>query len=208
MAKRDEKGSRIFDYEGYRPAGKDFQPPAELDDLTEILETGVERIKKNNGRPCSYPCTKEGLQKLAEACAGYIDHLNRVNSAKGGEDQQRLLPDYEGMCVYCGVSRRTMLTYEKTRPPEWGELIDYYKTLIMSGRKQLSSLYKISPTLELVNWVNNYDYRNTSEFKLTAQNAGDAEKTAVLENELDESGLVWDEERGEYIPADEGSGEL
>ena len=33
-------------------------------------------------------------------------------------------------------------------------------------------------------------------------------KAAVLENELDESGLVWDEERGEYIPADEGSGEL
>lgn len=46
MAKRDEVGSRIFDYKGYRPAGKDFSPPAELDDLTEILETGVERIKK------------------------------------------------------------------------------------------------------------------------------------------------------------------
>lgn len=75
MAKRDEVGSRIFDYEGYRPAGKDFSPPAELDDLTEILETGVERIKKNNGRPCTYPCTREGLQKLAEACAGYIERF-------------------------------------------------------------------------------------------------------------------------------------
>ena len=150
MAKRDEVGSRIFDYEGYRPAGKDFSPPAELDDLTEILETGVERIKKNNGRPCTYPCTREGLQKLAEACAGYIEHLNSVNSVKD-EKQQKLLPDYEGLCCFCGVSRRTMLTYEKTRPPEWGELIDYYKTLIMSGRKQLGSLYKISPTLELVN---------------------------------------------------------
>ena len=117
MAKRDEVGSRIFDYEGYRPAGKDFSPPAELDDLTEILETGVERIKKNNGRPCTYPCTKEGLQKLAEACAGYIEHLNSVNSVKDGK-QQKLLPDYEGLCCFCGISRRTMLTYEKTRPPE------------------------------------------------------------------------------------------
>ena len=207
MAKRDEKGSRIFDYEGYRPAGKDFQPPAELDDLTEILETGVERIKKNNGRPCSYPCTKEGLQKLAEACAGYIEHLNSVNSAKS-EDQQKLLPDYEGLCCFCGISRRTMLTYEKTRPPEWGELIDYYKTLIMSGRKQLGSLYKISPTLELVNWTNNFGYVNTSEFKLTAQSSAEAEKQATLENKLDESGLVWDEDLQEYVPADEEGGEL
>lgn len=207
MAKRDELGSRIFDYEGYRPAGKDFQPPAELDDLTEILETGVERIKKNNGRPCCYPCTQEGLQKLAEACSGYIDRLNKINSTRG-EDRQRLLPDYEGLCCYCGISRRTMLTYEKTRPPEWGELIDYYKTLIMSGRKQLGSLYKISPTLELVNWTNNFGYVNTSEFKLTAQNTKEEERAAVLENELDEFGLVWDEERGEYIPSSKGGGEV
>ena len=77
----------------------------------------------------------------------------------------------------------------------------------MSGRKQLGSIYKISPTLELVNWVNNFNYVNTSEFKLTAQSSAEAEKKATLENKLDESGLVWDEESGEYIPA-EGGGEL
>ena len=73
---------------GIGQPGRDFSPPAELDDLTEILETGVERIKKNNGRPCTYPCTKEGLQKLAEACAGYIEHLNSVNSVKDEKQQK------------------------------------------------------------------------------------------------------------------------
>ena len=208
MAKRDEQGSRVLDYGDYKPAGKDFQPPAEMDDLTDTLQVGIEQIKKNSGRPAVYPCTEQGLEDFAKASAAYLQHLNTVNSRKG-EGEQRLIPDYEGWCIFCGISRRTMLTYEKTRPQEWQDVIEFFKTVILAGRKQLASCFKIPPVLEAMNLTNNFQYLNTSEFKITAQSATpEQEKAAILESKLDESGLVWDDERQEYVPAGEKGGEL
>lgn len=204
MAQRDEKGARMLDYSTYKPAGRDFEPPADMDDVSKSLEIGVRRLK--GGRKAAFPATVEGLEKFKEASAQYFEYLNAQNQNKD-DDSRFLLADVEGWCSYIGISRQTLHTYETTRSPEWTETIQYIKTVIFSSRKQLASYYKLSPTLEIFNLKNNYGYADKSEIEVTAVTQ-EQKQEAAIEAQLDENGLIWSESLQEYIPVDEGGNEL
>lgn len=45
MAKRTDEGLRTADFSEYKPAGRQYQPPANLDDMGEVIEMGLEAIK-------------------------------------------------------------------------------------------------------------------------------------------------------------------
>ena len=204
MAQRDEKGARMLDYSTYKPAGRDFEPPADMNDVSRSLDIGIRRLR--GGRKATFPATAEGLEKFKEASAQYFEYLNAQNQNKD-DDSRFLLPDVEGWCTYIGISRQTLHTYETSRTPDWTEKIQYTKTAIFSARKQLASYYKLSPTLEIFNLKNNYGYTDKSEVELTAVTK-EQKQEAAIEAQLDENGLIWDEDLQEYIPAEERGDEL
>lgn len=202
MAKRDERGVRVFDYSGCKPMGprSGFELPANMDDVSQALEIGIKRLQ--GGRKAAFPATADGLKAFNEACVEYFEYLNEAN--QGRDDEKRfLLPDVEGLCSFIGISRQTLWSYETTRGADWVEEIRYIKTVMLSARKQLASYYKLAPTLEIFNMANNFDYKNVSEFKLTTEVSQEQRQEALLEAKLDESGLIWDSKTGEYVPISE-----
>ena len=54
---------------------------------------------------------------------------------------------------------------------------------------------------------NNYGYTDKSEVELTAVTK-EQKQEAAIEAQLDENGLIWDEDLQEYIPAEERGDEL
>ena len=70
MAQRDEKGARMLDYSTYKPAGRDFEPPADMNDVSRSLDIGIRRLR--GGRKATFPATAEGLEKFKEASAQYF----------------------------------------------------------------------------------------------------------------------------------------
>ncbi len=47
---------------------------------------------------------------------------------------------------------------------------------------------------------NNHGYTNTSEFKIEAISDKPKERQLSLEEQVQQAGLIWDEEKGEFIP--------
>ena len=67
MAQRDEKGARMLDYSTYKPAGRDFEPPADMNDDSLSLDIGIRRLR--GGRKAMFPATEDGWGKVKEASA-------------------------------------------------------------------------------------------------------------------------------------------
>jgi hypothetical protein len=137
----------------------------EKTDLQNVLGMALECLQC--GRPATYPETAQGLQDFKDRSRGYFAYLDKVNST--AEPSNTLIPDIEGYCSYLGISRQTLLTYEKTRGEEWQNYIQLVKTCITSTKKQLAFHQKIPTVLAIFDLCNNSNYVNSSEFKLEAQ---------------------------------------
>ena len=152
--------------EGYRTAEYAKGEVAKMgeNDLTEVLNLGIEAIKRSNGRPSEYPDDEEGLQRFIEKSVSYFEHVRDVDSDP--EAEQKIIPDIEGLCAHLGISRMTFSNYYRQRSEEWQKVIEQFKTIILACRKQLASTYKIPQVFEMFNMANNFDYKNSSEFHL------------------------------------------
>lgn len=64
MAKRTDEGMRTTEFDGYKPAGRNYQPPESLDDMTQVIKMGLESLRESKGRQATYPATKQGLESL------------------------------------------------------------------------------------------------------------------------------------------------
>lgn len=206
MAKRTDEGLRTADFSEYKPAGRQYQPPTNLDDMGEVIEMGLEAIKKNRGRQATYPNTPEGLEAFYQNGVSYFERINEVN-AKKDSDTARVFPDFEGLAIWCGISRITLFNYEN-RGGAWAEMIGVFKTLITSARKQLCTSYKVPPMWEIFNLINNnVGYQNTNHVVLSADDMNRVQEEMKIQDQLEANDLVWNPETGEYEP-DEGGGEV
>lgn len=183
-------------------AYKRFTPePIETDSaLDTVLSMATDSLKA--GRPPTYPETAQGLADFKENVIGYFNFLKQNNESE--KTDKKLIPDVEGLCVFCGITRVTLLSYEKSRGSEWQTFIRQAKEAITACKKQLIFNQQIPPVIGIFDLTNNSGYINSSEFKLQAQTD---EKQARIEHitaELDTAGLVWDESAQEYIPKSEG----
>lgn len=206
MSKRTAEGMRTTEFDGYKPAGRNYQPPESLDDMTQVIKMGLEALEESKGKQAKYPATKQGLEALYKQGMSYFERINQINESRDKESKL-VVPDFEGLAIWCKVSRVTLFNYAN-RGGEWTELIDLFKTLITSARKQMTTTFRVPPMWEVFNLTNNAGYLNTSEFKLIAQTTPEQEKAARLETQLDENGLIWDEEAQEYIPVSEKGSEV
>lgn len=198
IKKRDENGYRILDY-----AKGNFEVTETANDLTAVVDDSIrslQEVKARGGRPAVYAPTKEGLQDFLEDCSEYFRRINSINQ---NPDMERLVvPDVEGLCAHLQITRQTLHNYAATRSDDWHEAIELVRTCIASAKKQLANTYRIPPVFALFDLVNNHGYRNATEFKLTTEETPRQIEETKLANELEVQGLVWDESKQEFVPAE------
>lgn len=196
IKKRDENGYRILDY-----AKGNFEVTETANDLTAVVDDSIrslQEVKARGGRPAVYAPTKEGLQDFLEDCSEYFRRINSINQ---NPDMERLVvPDVEGLCAHLQITRQTLHNYAATRSDDWHEAIELVRTCIASAKKQLANTYRIPPVFALFDLVNNHGYRNATEFKLTTEETPRQIEETKLANELEVQGLVWDEDKQEFVP--------
>lgn len=194
VKKYDEDGLRLQTYERNRGEIR----PMEKDDAQAILNLCIDSMKTHNGRPATYPNTEQGLADFRNMSMKYLEHVRNVN---GNDDMEKqLILDYESWAVFCGVCRQTVWQYEK-RGGEWSTFIRYMREVITSVKKQLMMTYRIPAVVGIFDLTNNAQYANTSKFEVSRTDQEEA--AAEVEDKLQEAGLIWDEERGEYVPEGE-----
>ena len=171
--------------------------PMETDDTTAILDMIIDKSTERMGRPSQYPNDKRGLEEFIQNTVSYFEHVNSINS--NPDMERKLIPDIESWAVFLGITRATIFNYEQ-RGNDWREVIAYYKNAIASVKKQLALNFKIPPMIMAFDFCNNHEYINTSEYKLTTKVETSDTDTNRLERELVERGLVWDDEKKEFVP--------
>lgn len=182
---------------GYAIAKKAIKP----DEIVPSLEF-INTINKNlNGRPCIYPNNEAGIESFRTNCVEYFAYLQKANEAL--EESDMLIADVEGLCAFCGITRYTLANYRR-RNKEWADLIDFFKNQIAFIKKQLSLKGRIPTVLAIFDMVNNHNYLSTNLFQPEDQIATSPKEDEdfSLEQQIIDSGLVWDDTRKEWVYAD------
>jgi len=195
--KETEKTTELQQYKGHKSAKC---LPMETDDTTAILDMIINKSTERMGRPCHYSNDKRGLESFIQGTLDFFEYVNGVNSNPSIE--KKLIPDIESWACFLGITRATIFNYEQ-RGNEWYEVIQYYKNAIASIKKNLALSFRIPPMVMAFDFCNNHSYINTSEYKLTTEVKTPDTDTNKLERELVERGLVWDEEKHEFVPFSE-----
>lgn len=136
------------------------------DDLTKITSLCEQSLRRFGGRMAIYENSPEGLRIFMNRACEFFAYLRSANSDIDGK---QLVPDIECFCVYMGITRRTLLTYQKNRGEEWNEGVSMVKDAIFAAKKQLASTGRMPPLVFLFDACNNFDYVSTSEFKITTE---------------------------------------
>lgn len=162
IRKRDEHGVRIAGAYSKKYC-KDNEELGDMPDLSVILGVAIEQLNvRKAGRIPDYADDPQGIESFVSATQMYFEYITEANR----QNDEKLIPDIEGWCLFIGVTKQTVLNYAK-RNNTWKELIDYIKESILSAKKQLAFRFKIPPVVYLNDVANNHGYLNTNEFKIT-----------------------------------------
>jgi hypothetical protein len=134
----------------------------ESDDLQGITTLCIESLKKHGGKQAIY--AYDELPRFIQDVTSYFQMLHDSNEDL--DPSKQIFPSIEGLCVFLGLTRKTFSAYAK-RNTEWNEAIDQTRNLIASVKIQLASHGRIPPLVAVFDLCNNYQYHNTSEFRLS-----------------------------------------
>lgn len=132
--------------------------------LEAVLNTTIESLRQ--GRPPAYPETEQGLEDFRQTTIDYFQYVKDTNA--NPDIDKKLVPDIEGWAVFAGLTRRTILTYEKQRGEDWRNFIEQTKNAISACKKELAFHQQIPSVVFMLDACNNHGYTNTSEFKVEA----------------------------------------
>lgn len=183
---------------------RDLKKYAELsaqlnpDDVQPINAMITAALKNVGGRPAVYPNSEAGLNAFVENSLSYFDYVSQANS-KIDEPKRQLILDVDSWAVFLGISRNTIKEYSK-RNETWNKTITLFRDAIGSSKKQLAMHNLIPSIMAIFDLTNNHNYKNASEFKLTADEERPKEKKDDLEAQILEAGLVWDDTLKEFVP--------
>lgn len=154
-------------------------------DLDETMKIAADCLRKTKGQQAVYENSEEGRQRFVDRAVEYFEHIRIVNAAQI-EGQKPMIADIESFCCWMHIVRQTLLNYSK-RSPQWAETIDMIRQAITAGKKQLFLSGKMPPVTAIFDLVNNTtDYRNVSEFRLTADTVGTDRVPALSVDELEQ----------------------
>lgn len=171
MTKRDPFGVRLQEYERNVT---NLAPITGDDAGSEVMRMGMKSLKEFQYTP-KYENTPEGLQRFSEKAMSYFEYINRINV--DAESTKKLLPDVEGLAVWLGISRKTLLMYERERGGKWSEYIGLLKTLITSVKKQRTYNFQVPPVFMMFDLKNNSNYVDKYEVEASTDGAPKAEMT-------------------------------
>jgi hypothetical protein len=167
------------------------------EDMADLDNMMLEAIKHCGGTPAKYADDAQGLELFKQRTLDYFQHIADTNEGKSAD--RALIPSVEMWASFMGLTRKTLALYAK-RGGEWGQVIEFYKGVIVTYKGELAAHYKIPPMIHIFDMTNNYGYYNTSEYKLTAEAiTPEQKKRDDLEAEIRDSGLIWDSEKNEFV---------
>lgn len=145
--------------------------PVKADDLKAIVTMTCESIKRRGITQVIFPDTEEGLQAFMDGAKEYFQMLTESDG---------LLPGVEGLCVHLGISRQSLFGYEK-RGGNWTAAIQYIKTCIASAKQQLAQTGRIPPIIFVFDMVNNYNFVNTNQVRISRDDASEGKQRSNAE---------------------------
>lgn len=158
---RDERGVRIQTYRRFKE-GIDYEAvePDEMVALTQNVIDNLEAIYEAEriGRPRKY----ETVEEFKEIVNGYLNYIKDANI-----DKIKLIPDVEGLCAFMGISRDTLLEWERNRPRPYSDTIKMVKNQLAFFKKQLAMKGKIPALTFATDFNNNHGYTQKQEVVLT-----------------------------------------
>lgn len=108
-------------------------------------------------------------------------------------------PSVEAMALALGVSRQCIWEWEQDTGSKSGQLVARAKELINSLLTTWTMNGKINAVYTIWLQKNNSGYSDTKTLEIKPQTEP---QRISLEQQIEESGLVWDEQLEEYVPAD------
>lgn len=194
VQKRNEEGIRL---QAWNKADTDIVPITPHDSMQTVIQMGIESIQRERGGyPATYPNTADGLQSFQERTEQYFKTIHDHNAALEA-DERGMLPDVEGWAIFAGISRTTLFSYEK-RGGSWSRFIELVKDVIAAAKKAAANDFKTPPVFTIFDLKCNHGYVEKSELKVTT--AADIE--TEIQDAIDARGLQWNEETGDYEPAE------
>lgn len=170
--------------------------------LDAVLNMTIDSLKQ--GRPPAYPNTEQGLEDFKQTTINYFQFVKETNA--NPDIEKMLVPDIEALCTFLGITRATLLTYEKQRDSSWQDFIKQTKNAIAACKKELAFHQQIPPVIAMFDLTNNHSYVNSSEFRIEPIDNKAQEKQFSLEEQIQQAGLIWDDEKNEFVPAIEQRG--
>lgn len=148
-----------------RKAGEGFEYEAACaDDLESLLTLAVQSARGNG--VCKYPHTPEGLALFREKSIRFLEYVRDQNRIADDEGKRRLVPSIEAWACYCGISRQTILEYQKQRSQDWKDFVVWMKNAIQGCKSQLAICGKVPPAIFIFDSVNNSGYANTDTIRI------------------------------------------
>lgn len=161
-------------------AAKPKATPAEIGQLVGVLDE-LRRLP---------PVNKNEPEKVKERLDYYFKYC----------EQNGVRCSVEGMVLALGKSRQTLWEWEHDNESKAGELVRRAKELINTLLTQWSMDGKMPFPYTIWLQKNHFSYSDNKVLEIKPY----TEKEPInLEKQLEDSGLIWDEELEEYIPADE-----
>lgn len=119
-------------------------------------------------------------------------------------EEFQIFPSVESLALCIGCDRRNLLKWSADNTSQSGKLITRAKELISAAISQGSMSGSIPFVYGIFQQKANFGYRDKDEpMQELPTNAEDA---AAIEDKMEQSGLIWCEEIGDYI-VDKGGGE-
>ena len=153
----------------------------EPDDLTALTQLAVSSLKEHGGHIAKFESDQAGLEQFVQKSVSFFEYCNEINASL--EPQQRLIPDIESWCCFLGITRQTLMKYTK-RNQQWSDAIEMIKENIAMAKKQLGLRNRIPQMVLAFDLVNNHAYRNTTEFRITAEPKQETETPRISMAEL------------------------
>lgn len=172
-AARDPRGVRINNY-SETTNGRQSNQKGDPEQTRVLLETfrrgflgevkteegGV--VVQRRGQPPKYPT----ISSFVDAINDYLEYINDTFNNTGVE----LIPDVEGLCAFIGISRDTLNEWERSRPPEYSDVIKAVKTQIAAYKKQLGMQGRIPAVVLAIDFNNNHGYLQQQTIDIRATN--------------------------------------
>lgn len=161
-------------------AAKPKATPEEIGQLVGVLDE-LRRLP---------PVNKNEPEKVKERLDYYFKYC----------EQNGVRCSVEGMVLALGKSRQTLWEWEHDNESKAGELVRRAKELINTLLTQWSMDGKMPFPYTIWLQKNHFSYSDNKVLEIKPY----MEKEPInLEQQLEDSGLIWDEELEEYVPADD-----